>query len=151
MPTCCERASMVSWVRTLPRGGSPAVDEPGVVGGACHSYEFRNRVGRVAAGDRRYLFQHGEMALVLLALLRGQEMHGYDLLAELERLLPGYRASPGSVYPALAGLVEEGLLEAVTDDRHARRKSFRITATGRKALQQRAGLLAALEVRTGAR
>jgi DNA-binding PadR family transcriptional regulator len=91
------------------------------------------------------------MALVLLAVLRHKPMHGYELLAELERLLPGYRASPGSVYPALTALVEERLLDAIDDERHARRRSFKITSTGRRALQQRASALAAFEVRTGAR
>lgn len=105
----------------------------------------------MATKDRRYLFRHGEMALVLLAVLRHKRMSGYELLAELERLLPGYRASPGSVYPALAALAEEGLLDAIDDDRHARRRVFTISSTGRRALEQRASALAAFEVRTGAR
>jgi DNA-binding PadR family transcriptional regulator len=107
----------------------------------------------VAAGDRRNYFQHGELALVLLALLRQRPMHGYDLLAELERVLPGYRASPGSVYPALAALVDEGLLEAVREraERQSRRTTFRLRRAGRTALEQRGHALAAFEVRTGAR
>ena len=105
----------------------------------------------MAVGDRRNVFRHGEMALVLLALLRTRPMHGYELLSELERLLAGYRASPGSVYPALTALVEERLVDAIDDDRHARRRVFKITATGRRALQQRAPALAAFEVRTGVR
>jgi DNA-binding PadR family transcriptional regulator len=99
--------------------------------------------------QRRYRFQHGEMALVLLALLRRRSMHGYDLLAELERVVPGYRASPGSVYPALAALVEEGLLDAAAGD--GRRRTFAITRAGRTALDRRAAALAAFEVRSGAR
>ena len=97
------------------------------------------------------MFGHGEMALVLLALLRRRPMHGYDLLTELERVLPGYRASPGSVYPALAALVDEGLLEAIADEGPERRRTFRITTTGREALAHRSSALAAFEVRTGAR
>src|SRR5580765_3349588 len=99
----------------------------------------------MAAGDRRNAFRHGEMALVLLAVLRNKRMHGYDLLGELERLLPGYRASPGSVYPALRALVDEDLVEAVDDDQDSRRRTFRITTTGRRALQERASALAAFE------
>jgi DNA-binding PadR family transcriptional regulator len=91
------------------------------------------------------------MALVLLALLRDRPMHGYELRSELERVLPGYRPSPGAVYPALAGLVEEGLLQAIQDAEHARRRAFKITAAGRAALQRRRSALAAFEVRTGGR
>lgn len=89
--------------------------------------------------------------MVLLALLRERPMHGYELRSELERVLPGYRPSPGAVYPALAALVAEGLLQATDDDEHVRRRSFEITAAGRAALERRRSALAAFEVRTGAR
>lgn len=97
----------------------------------------------------RYFFQHGELALVLLALVRRRPMHGYDLLSELGRVLPSYRPSPGSVYPALAALVEEGLLESSSES--GRRRVYRITRVGRDALARRRAALAAFEVRTGAR
>lgn len=103
------------------------------------------------ASDRRNVFQHGEMALVLLALLQDRPMHGYELRSELERVLPGYRPSPGAVYPALTGLVEEGLLQGIEDAEHARRRAFEITAAGRNALERRRSTLAAFEVRTGSR
>jgi len=100
------------------------------------------------AGGRNF-FQHGELALVVLALVRRRPMHGYDLLAELARVLPSYRPSPGSVYPALAALVEEGLVETAGDS--GRRRVYRITRVGRDALARRRSALAAFEVRTGAR
>jgi len=105
----------------------------------------------MGAGDRRNVFRHGEMALVVLAVLRRRPMHGYELLAEFERLLPGYRASPGSMYPALRALVDEGLVEEANDGRDARRRTFTITTAGRHALRRRAAALAAFEVRTGVR
>ena len=117
---------------------------------ALNPYEFRTTTGTMAS-ERRNVFQHGEMALVLLALLRDRPMHGYELRSELERVLPGYRASPGAVYPALAALVEERLLEATHDSRHERRRSFKLTAAGRSALERRRSALAAFEVRTGSR
>lgn len=91
------------------------------------------------------------MALVLLALVCRRPMHGYELLAELERVVPGYSASPGSVYPALAALVDERLLDAAADRGQSRRRAFKITASGRAALDRRSSALAAFEVRTGAR
>ena len=88
---------------------------------------------------------------MLLALLRRRPMHGYELLGELERLLAaeGYQPSPGSVYPALAALVSEGLVEAL--DQQGRRQSYRLTRVGREALTRRANAVAAFEVRTGVR
>lgn len=101
------------------------------------------------AGTQRRFFQHGELALVLLALLRRRPMHGYELLGELDRLLDGYQPSPGSVYPALAALVSEGLVEAL--DQKGRRQAYRLTRVGREALARRANAVAAFEVRTGVR
>ena len=96
---------------------------------------------------RRHFFRHGELHLVLLSLLSARPQHGYDLLAELEaRFAPLYRPSPGSVYPALASLEEEGLIEATAD---AGRRVFTLTDVGRTALTERESLLASFEARTG--
>lgn len=98
-------------------------------------------------GRKRHFFRHGELHLVLLALLAERPQHGYDLLAELEARFAGrYSPSPGSVYPALASLADEGLIEAVED---AGRRVFTLTETGREALGVRRDLLASFEARTG--
>ena len=87
--------------------------------------------------------------MVLLAVLARRPQHGYDLMAELDRLFgPEYQPSPGSIYPALSALEAEGLLEAMAD---RERKTYALTAVGRDALQTRSGLLAEIEGRTGAR
>ena len=101
--------------------------------------------------SRRTFFQHGELALVVLALVGRRAMHGYELMNELGRLLrPTYEPSPGGVYPALAALVAEGLL--VDDTEHdGRRRRYRITASGRAALRTRRAALRGFEVRTGVR
>src|SRR5258708_30750164 len=71
-------------------------------------------------------------------------------MSELDRrFAPAYRPSPGGVYPALAALVGEGLLEL--SGAAGRRQIYQVTEGGRAALAQRRGLLAAFEVRTGAR
>jgi DNA-binding PadR family transcriptional regulator len=94
-------------------------------------------------------FKHGELPLVVLALLVDRPMHGYELMSELSRLFgPRYRPSPGSVYPALDALEAEGLVEGVSD---AGRTTFQTTEAGTEALSARADDLAALELRTGAR
>lgn len=96
---------------------------------------------------RRY-FRHGELPLVVLALLADEPRHGYEVMSELTRLFPDYSASPGSVYPAIDALHAEGLLVGVARDG---RTTYRTTAEGDDALSARAELLGALEHRTGAR
>ncbi|HET6874077.1 MAG TPA: PadR family transcriptional regulator [Acidimicrobiales bacterium] len=101
------------------------------------------------AGQRNQFFAPGELPLVLLALVAGRPRHGYDLMAELDRLFqPAYSSSPGSVYPAVAALAEEGLIARSTSGTP---KTYRLTAAGRTALSKRRAALAAIEVRTGAR
>jgi DNA-binding PadR family transcriptional regulator len=95
----------------------------------------------------RRFFRHGELPLVVLALLAGRPMHGYELMSELSRLFgPRYRPSPGSVYPALEALEAEQLLSGEAD---SGRTTYRTTADGAEALETRADDLAALEFRTG--
>jgi DNA-binding PadR family transcriptional regulator len=97
----------------------------------------------------RRFFRHGELPLVLLALLADRPMHGYEVMSELARLFgPRYRPSPGSVYPAVDALEAEGLIDG---EAHDGRTTYRATNAGTQALAERADALAALEVRTGAR
>jgi DNA-binding PadR family transcriptional regulator len=95
----------------------------------------------------RRFFRHGELPLVVLALLAERPMHGYELMSELSRLFgPRYRPSPGSVYPALEALEAEQLLSGEAD---SGRTTYRATSDGAEALEARADDLAALEFRTG--
>jgi DNA-binding PadR family transcriptional regulator len=97
----------------------------------------------------RRFFRHGELPLVLLALLDDRPMHGYEVMSELSRLFgPAYRPSPGTVYPAVDALEAEGLIDG---DARNGRTTYRTTEAGAEALRERADALAALEVRTGAR
>ncbi len=97
----------------------------------------------------RRFFRHGELPLVLLALLAERPRHGYEIMAELKRLFgPRYRPSPGSVYPAIEALDAEGLIDGQT---HDGKTTYRVTAVGEQAIEARRDALAALEVRTGAR
>lgn len=70
-------------------------------------------------------------------------------MSELSRLFgPRYRASPGSVYPAIEALQLEGLIEGQAIEG---RTVYTMTSPGRQALQDRAELLAALELRVDVR
>jgi PadR family transcriptional regulator, regulatory protein PadR len=59
-------------------------------------------------------------------------------LAKMEQLAhQGYRIGPGTLYPLLHGLERSGLLKSATKNvgEHSRR-SYRITSTGKKALDK---------------
>jgi DNA-binding PadR family transcriptional regulator len=97
----------------------------------------------------RRFFQHGELPLVLLALLAERPRNGYGVMADLARLFGiHYRPSPGSVYPAIEALQAEGLIDGQA---HDGKTTYRTTAAGEEALEARRDALAALELRTGAR
>jgi DNA-binding PadR family transcriptional regulator len=62
-------------------------------------------------------------------------MHGYDLIRELERRSDGaWSPSPGSVYPTLQLLEDEGL---VTSEEQDGKRVYTITDGGRTELQER--------------
>jgi DNA-binding PadR family transcriptional regulator len=95
------------------------------------------------------LFRHGELGLVVLALLEREPMHGYQVLAELARVTgDAYVPSAGSVYPAIRGLRENGLIGATSV---GRRSVYSLSDLGHRALAERGVELAALEQRTGVR
>lgn len=97
---------------------------------------------------RTQFFKHGELPLVILALLDQEPMRGFDVMGELDRVFaPDYQASAGSVYPAMKALEEEGLIAGI----RGRSKFYELTDTGREALASRRRMIAAIENRTGAR
>jgi DNA-binding PadR family transcriptional regulator len=78
----------------------------------------------------------GEVRLALLRLLAEEPRNGYQLMHAIEERSEGlWRPSPGSVYPTLAQLEDEGLIRSVETE-GARR--FEITDAGRKHLDSRA-------------
>jgi DNA-binding PadR family transcriptional regulator len=91
------------------------------------------------------LFAHGDFRLYLLRLLADEPRHGYELIRLLEDELSGlYKPSPGSVYPRLSALEEDGLIERTEEEG---RKAYRITEAGRAELDERREELDELERR----
>lgn len=89
------------------------------------------------------VFRHGSLRLYLLKLLDEAPRHGYEIIRLLQdRFLGVYAPSPGTIYPRLARLEEEGL---VTHDETDGRKVYRITDRGREELNARLDDLAELE------
>jgi DNA-binding PadR family transcriptional regulator len=73
--------------------------------------------------------RRGDVRAALLVLLAEEPRNGYGLMQEIESRSEGvWRPSPGSVYPALQQLEDEGLVEQ-TDD--GGRKAYRLTDEGR--------------------
>ncbi len=65
-------------------------------------------------------------------------MHGYEMLQELaHRTHDLWRPSPGSLYPALQLLEDQGLVRSVTEDG---RRRFELTDDGRAELAGRQGV-----------
>ena len=89
------------------------------------------------------VFAHGQMRLYLLALLNEGPRHGYEIIQTLEERFNGlYSPSAGTVYPRLAKLEEEGLVERTED---GRKGTYRITEAGRSEVAAREFDLADLE------
>lgn len=91
------------------------------------------------------VFAHGGLRLYLLKLLEEQPRHGYDVIRLLEDRFAGlYSPSAGTIYPRLARLQADGLVERTDEDG---RKTYRLTATGLAELDSRRNELADLEAR----
>src|SRR5260370_34836043 len=81
------------------------------------------------------VFRHGGLRLYLLKLLYEAPRHGYDVITPLQdRCLAVCPPSPGTIYPRLARLEEEGL---VTHEVIDGKKVYKMTDAGRAALNRR--------------
>jgi DNA-binding PadR family transcriptional regulator len=99
-----------------PPGRPPFPPMPPGPGG----HRGRGRGGRRGRGDVR---------AAILALLAERPMHGYEMIQELEARTGGvWRPSPGSVYPTLQLLEDEGL---IAGEEGEGRRRFTLTDTGR--------------------
>jgi DNA-binding PadR family transcriptional regulator len=74
--------------------------------------------------------RRGEVPVAVMALLKEQDMHGYQMIQEIaERSGGAWNPSPGSIYPALQLLEEQGMI--VSADTGGKRV-FSLTEIGRK-------------------
>jgi DNA-binding PadR family transcriptional regulator len=76
--------------------------------------------------------RRGDVRTGVLRLLAETPMHGYQIIQELSARSDGaWTPSPGSVYPTLQLLADEGL---VTSEEAAGKKVFSLTAAGTAAV-----------------
>jgi DNA-binding PadR family transcriptional regulator len=93
-------------------------------------------VGRAGRGGGRRRRRGGDVRAAALLLLAEQPRHGYDLIQEIKERSDGmWSPSPGSVYPVLQQLEDEGLVEF---DRVDGRKTASLTEAGRTYVEEHA-------------
>src|ERR1700742_2576222 len=124
----------IAFMASGGRGGPPWADPrmfkamfwggpggPGGPGGHRGGPHGGRRGGRARRGDVR---------AALLLLIEGAPQNGYQLIQEIERRTDGlWKPSPGSVYPALQQLEDEGL---VAPNEGAGRRAYELTDQGRE-------------------
>src|SRR5829696_5354997 len=106
----------------------------------------RGRRGRRDAGPwgfpghRGPRARRGDVRTALLVLLAEEPRNGYQLMQEIEQRSDGvWRPSPGSVYPALQLLEDEGLVRVEGEGR----KAYTLTDAGRAHVEENAAQLGA--------
>jgi DNA-binding PadR family transcriptional regulator len=76
--------------------------------------------------------RRGDVRVAILAVLADGPLNGYQVIQEIaDRTGGGWRPSPGSVYPTISQLEDEGLVEG-DDDRG--RRTLRLSEAGREFL-----------------
>jgi DNA-binding PadR family transcriptional regulator len=77
--------------------------------------------------------RRGDVRVAILAVLADEPLNGYQVIQQIsDRTGGAWRPSPGSVYPTIAQLEDEGLLES--DDERGRR-TLRLSDGGREYLR----------------
>src|SRR5436853_7093273 len=93
-------------------------------------------MGRAGHRHRRrnQMFESGEVKFVILRLLNEKPRHGYEVIRALEEKFGGfYTPSPGTVYPTLQLLEDEGYVRVVDTDG---KKVYHVTPEGAKYLEE---------------
>ncbi|MCV7058076.1 PadR family transcriptional regulator [Mycolicibacterium gilvum] len=86
-------------------------------------------------GGPRGRSRRGDVRAAILKLLTDRPMHGYEMIQEInERSRHMWKPSPGSVYPTLQLLVDEGLI--VSTEAEGSKKLFELTDEGRAAVEK---------------
>jgi DNA-binding PadR family transcriptional regulator len=85
-------------------------------------------------GRRGFRARRGDVRAAALLLLAEEPRNGYQLMQEIEARSNGvWRPSPGSVYPALSQLEDEGLIRVEESDG---RRTFTLTDEGRAYVEE---------------
>lgn len=99
------------------------------------SNELRGRypMGSGAFYGGRPKVSRGDVRAAILHLLAEAPMHGYQIMQEITERTDGiWQPSPGSIYPTLQQLEDEGLVQAEEQDG---RKTYTLTDDGRARVE----------------
>jgi PadR family transcriptional regulator PadR len=81
----------------------------------------------------------GTLEMLVLKTLALESMHGYGLALRIEQISDGvFKVNPGSLLPALSRMERSGRVrgEWRSTETNRRAKYYKLTADGRKALEQ---------------
>ena len=93
------------------------------------------------SGGRGPKARRGDVRAAILAVLAENTMNGYQIIQEIAERSGGmWKPSPGSIYPTLQQLEDEGLVRAETD---AGRRTYVLTDEGRAYVTEHADEVAA--------
>jgi len=93
------------------------------------------------AGSRSPKVRRGDVRSAILDVLAVEPMNGYQIIQQIaERTSGAWKPSPGSVYPTVQQLEDEGLVEGVDG---AGRRMLRLTEEGRRYVEEHPDELAA--------
>jgi DNA-binding PadR family transcriptional regulator len=85
--------------------------------------------------------RRGDVRAAILDVLAGDELNGYQVIQQIaDRTGGAWRPSPGSVYPTIQQLEDEGL---VTGSEAGGRRLLRLTDEGRRYVEEHADEMAA--------
>src|SRR5690242_14089448 len=93
------------------------------------------------------MFGHGNLKLLLLALIEQEPRHGYELIRTIEDMFHGhYSPIPGTIYPTLTMLEEMDHIAVQSEE--GGRKRYAITDAGRAFLDENREAVEAVTERT---
>ncbi len=121
-------STMGDWFGGSSSGGSRGSSQNWPMSGLWEAMEqlrgqFEQKVGGTRMGK-------GDVRAAVLALLAEKPMHGYQIIQLIEERSNGsWKPSPGSVYPTLQLLADEGLIKAEESNG---RKTYSLTPEGKE-------------------
>ena len=84
----------------------------------------------------------GDMKYLILYELKNKPMHGYEIMNAIKNEFANiYSPSPGTIYPTLQMLEEQGLVKSSNKDN---RKIYSITSEGKKFLKENKKVIAGI-------
>ena len=146
----CGYAATPPWLSFAREGTMP--DWFAKMTGGRHAFRTRPAFGSWAMwggpqwgpmwfGGRGPKARRGDVRAAILAVLAESPMNGYQIIQQVAERSGGvWKPSPGSIYPTLQQLEDEGLVRADTD---GGRRSYSLTEEGRAYVAEHADEVAA--------